>query len=317
MVQTNTVLLPGAGAAVLRIRGSKTGLAMTLDGNGRVTKLDPRTGGMAAVAEACRNLACVGAKPIGVTNCLNFGNPEKPGVMGQFKEAVEGLGEACEAFGIAVTGGNVSFYNETEGIAIDPTPVLGIVGLVEDVEKIVTPGFKAEGDAVILLGENREEFGGSEYLNLIHGTNEGALPVLNLGREIAVQETLLEAIAEGLVRSAQDPSEGGLAVCAAECAFHSRDRIGCDLDFGSNLRPDAVLFGEAPSRVLITVRPDDVERTLELARARGVVATMVGTTGGASIKVKHLGNVLLDLPVAAARGLWMEAIPAYFPAAKS
>ncbi|MBN1939863.1 MAG: phosphoribosylformylglycinamidine synthase subunit PurL [Candidatus Aminicenantes bacterium] len=317
MVQTNTALLPGAGAAVLRIRGSKKGLAMTLDGNGRYAALDPRTGGKAAVAEACRNLACVGARPIGVTNCLNFGNPEKPEVMGQFKAAVEGLSQACKAFGIAVTGGNVSFYNETEGIAIDPTPVLGIVGLLEDIDRVVTPGFKASGDTVILLGENTEEFGGSEYLEAVGSISGGAPPEVDLDREIAVQETLLEAISEGLVRSANDPSEGGLAVCAAECAFHSPGKIGFELDFSEDLRPDAILFGESQSRILLTVRPENAARVLEIAAKREVPAKVVGTTGGAALKIRVGGKLLVDLPAAEANRLWMDSIPKYFAATKS
>ncbi len=317
MVQTNTAMLPGAGAALLRIRGSKKGLAMTLDGNGRYAALDPRTGGKASVAEACRNLACIGARPIGVTNCLNFGNPEKPGVMGQFKEAVEGMSEACEAFGIAVTGGNVSFYNETEGIAIDPTPVLGIVGLVEDIAKAVTPGFKSEGDTVILLGENKEEFGGSEYLALIHDRSDGCPPAVDLAREIAVHETLMEAIGEGLVRSAHDPSEGGLAVCAAECAFHSPEKTGCNLSLEGGLRPDAVLFGESHARILLTVRPADSARVLKIAGKRGVPAEVIGKTGGKAIRVSWAGKRLVDLPVAEARALWMDAIPNYFAKPKS
>jgi len=317
MVQTNTALLPGAGAAVLRIRGSKKGLAMTLDGNGRYAALDPRTGGKAAVAEACRNLACVGARPIGVTNCLNFGNPEKPEVMGQFKAAVEGLSQACKAFGIAVTGGNVSFYNETEGLAIDPTPVLGIVGLVEDIDRVVTPGFKAAGDTVILLGENTEEFGGSEYLEAVGSISGGAPPEVDLDREIAVQETLLDAISEGLVRSANDPSEGGLAVCASECAFHSQGKIGCELDFREDIRPDAVLFGESQSRILLTVRPENAGQVLEIAAKRDVPARIVGTTGGSALKIRVGGRLLVDLPIEEAYRLWMDAIPNYFAAAKS
>ncbi len=317
MVQTNTALLPGAGAAVLRIRGSKKGLAMTLDGNGRYAGLDPRTGGKAAVAEACRNLACVGARPIGVTNCLNFGNPEKPEVMGQFKAAVEGLSEGCRAFGIAVTGGNVSFYNETEGIAIDPTPVLGIVGLIEDIDRVVTPGFKAEGDTVILLGENAEEFGGSEYLSVMGATNDGAPPEVDLERELAVQETLLEAVSEGLVRSANDPSEGGLAVCAAECAFHSPRKIGCDLDFRDDIRPDAILFGESQARILLTVRPENAGRVLDIAARRKVAAKAVGTTGGKTLRIRVGGTLLVDLPVETAYRLWKEAIPNHFSTSRT
>ena len=188
MVQINTVVLPGADAAVLRIKGQKRALAITLDGNSLYCQLDPRAGGRIAVAEACRNLACVGARPVGVTNCLNFGNPEKPEVMWQFEEAVEGLAEACRAFGIPVTGGNVSLYNDTEGASIHPTPVLGVVGMIKDVGRVVGPGFRKEGDIVVLLGETRDEIGGSQYLRIIHGLETGPVPALDLGLEKAVQE---------------------------------------------------------------------------------------------------------------------------------
>ena len=317
MVLVNTMVLPGAGAAVLRLKGSKKGLAMTLDGNGLYAQLDPRTGGKAAVAEACRNLACVGARPIGVTNCLNFGNPEKPAVMGQFKEAVEGLSEACLAFEIAVTGGNVSFYNETEGVPILPTPVLGIVGLIDDVAKVVTPGFKAEGDAVVLIGETLEELGGTEYLKVVHGREDGAPPRVDLAKERAVQELCLEAIDAGLLRSAHDPSEGGLAVCAAECAFHSPDRIGCRLELKSDIRPDALLFGESQSRIVVTVRKGDAASLLGLAAKRGVPASVIGTTGGPDIRIEHNGRTVVDLSVAEARHIWMNALPAFFSSSKS
>jgi phosphoribosylformylglycinamidine synthase II len=182
MVQINTVLLPSADAAVLRIKGDRKGLAVTVDGNSLYTYLDPRTGGRIAVAEACRNLACVGARPIGVTNCLNFGNPEKPEVMWQFKEVIEGMAEACRVFSIPVTGGNVSFYNDTEGVSVYPTPILGVVGLVADISLMVSPGFKSEGDIVVLLGKSREELGGSEYLRSVFKLERGQPPAIDFER---------------------------------------------------------------------------------------------------------------------------------------
>jgi phosphoribosylformylglycinamidine synthase len=312
MVLVNTVQLPGAGAAVLRIKGSPKGLAMTLDGNGRYTRLDPRAGGKIAVAEACRNLACVGARPIGVTNCLNFGNPEKPEVMGQFKEALEGLSEACLAFDIAVTGGNVSFYNDTEGLSIDPTPVLGIVGLIEDLARAVTPGFKDADDAVILLGETLEELGGSEYLQVLHDRKDGRAPEISLAREKAVQEVCLRAIEAGWVKSAHDPSEGGLAVCAAECAFHSASGIGCDLELGGDMRADALLFGESQSRILLTASPERAASIVGWAAELGAPARIIGRTGGTRIRIRRDGRALVDLPVAEARAVWMNAIPELF-----
>jgi phosphoribosylformylglycinamidine synthase len=239
MVQINTVLLPGADAAVLRIKDDKKGLAVTVDGNSLYTYLDPRTGGKIAVAEACRNLACVGAKPIGVTNCLNFGNPEKPEVMWQFKEVIEGMAEACRVFSVPVTGGNVSFYNDTEGVSVYPTPVLGVIGLVADISRIVSPGFKREGDVIVLLGEGKGELGGSEYLKSVFKLERGRPPAIDLEREKRVQGLCLEAISRGLIRSAHDISEGGLAASAAECCFLGPDKIGCILDLGNSLRPDA------------------------------------------------------------------------------
>ncbi len=312
MVLVNTVQLPGAGASVLRIKGSKKGLAMTLDGNGLYTKLDPKTGAAIAVAEACRNLACVGARPLSVTNCLNFGNPEKPKVMGQFKEAIEGMSDACRTFGIAVTGGNVSFYNDTEGASIYPTPVLGIVGLIEDLDKAATPGFKDEGDAVILIGESKDELGGTEYLKLRTGRGEGLAPSLDLAREKAVHEVCLRAIEEGWVKSAHDPSEGGLAVCAAECAFHSPKGLGATIDADGPVRPDTLLFGESQSRILLTAAPHNAARIVRLAADLGVPARIIGKVGGTSIVFKHARKTLVDLPVAEAKRIWKNAIPDYF-----
>ena len=312
MVQVNTVALPGADAALLRIKGTKTGLAMTLDGNGLYTRLDPRTGARIAVAEACRNLACVGARPIGVTNCLNFGNPEKPEVMGQFEQAVTGIAEACRTFGIPVTGGNVSFYNDTEGLSIHPTPVLGIVGILDDIGKAVSPGFKAAGDRIVLIGESLEEIGGSEYLKVVHGIEAGAPPAIDLELEKRTQDLLLETIEAGLVRSAHDVSEGGLAVALAECAFHGGRKLGCDVALDASLRADALLFGESQSRVVVTCRKAAAAKLLELAARRGVPAKAVGSVGGKDIAIACPDLKGLRVPVEKAFRVWKDSLPAFF-----
>jgi phosphoribosylformylglycinamidine synthase subunit PurL len=312
MVQVNTALLPGADAALLRLKGSKKALAVTLDCNALYTRLDPRTGARIAVAEACRNLACVGARPIGVTNCLNFGNPEKPEVMGQFEQAVIGLAEACRTFGIPVTGGNVSFYNDTEGLSIHPTPVLGVVGLLDDIRKAVTPGFKAAGDAVVLVGESLEEVGGSEYLKVVHGLEAGAPPSIDLEQEKRNQEFVIEAVDGGLVRSAHDLSEGGLAAALAESAFHGAPGLGCEVDLDGPLRDDVLLFGESQSRILLTCRPAKLARLLGLAEARGVPAKELGRTGGDSIAIGRAGRELLRVPVEKAFRTWKDSLPGHF-----
>ncbi|MGB2908185.1 MAG: phosphoribosylformylglycinamidine synthase subunit PurL [Candidatus Aminicenantaceae bacterium] len=312
MVQTNTAFLPGADAAVLRLKDSKRALAMTLDGNSLYTLLNPRTGGKIAVAEACRNLACVGAYPVGVTNCLNFGNPEKPEIMWQFKEVVEGIAEACQVFEIPVTGGNVSFYNETEGASIHPTPVLGIVGIVDNIDLAVSPGFKEDGDTVVLLGETREELGGSEYLRFIHQRERGLAPHIDLAEEKRLHGLCLDAISQGLLRSTHDISEGGLSVCLAECAFHSEALWGCSLDLDDDLRTDALLFGESQSRIVATVSPEKQEELLRLASGHGVAASVLGKTGGDRITIRHLGETKIDTLVREAIQHWKQAIPDYF-----
>jgi len=312
MVQLNTVVLPGADAAVLRIKGSRKGLAMTLDGNSLYTRLDPRTGARIAVAEACRNLACVGARPIGVTNCLNFGDPEKPEVMGQFEQAVTGLAEACRTFEIPVTGGNVSFYNDTEGLSIHPTPVLGVVGIIEDIRKAVRPGFRAAGDAVVLIGESLEELGGTEYLKVVHGLEAGAPPAIDLEQEKRNQDLLLEAIDAKLVRSAHDLSEGGLAVALAECAFAGGAGIGCAIQLDGGLRADALLFGESQSRILVTCGRAALGRLRQLAAARGVPAAVIGRAGGPDIAVTRDGREVLRVPVEKAFRAWKDSLPGFF-----
>jgi len=311
-VLTNTMLLPGADASVLRIKHTKKALAMKLDGNSLYTHLDPRGGVIAALAEVCRNLACVGARPVGATNCLNFGNPEKPEIMGQFKEVTEGLAEACAAFNIPVTGGNVSFYNDTEGISVYPTAVLGVVGVIKDYRKTVTPGFKKEGQAIILLGENKDGIGGTEYLKVLFNEDKGPPPALDLKREIAVQETCLKAIEAGLIQSAHDISEGGLAVCLAESCFFSQDKIGCRIDLKDDLRPDILLFGEAQSRIVVSVQVSKMKKLVELAKTKEVPTTVIGRTGGKNIQVGWRGKKLISLPVRQAFKAWKDAIPGFF-----
>lgn len=312
MVQVNTVFLPGADAAVIRIKGTNKALAVTLDGNSLYTYLEPKTGGKIAVAEACRNLACVGARPVGVTNCLNFGNPEKPEIMWQFQATIEGIAQACETFDIPITGGNVSFYNETNGISIHPTPVLGIVGMVDDIRWVTGPGFKSNGDILILIGRNKEELGGSEYVKSIHHKEKGIPPQIDLEEEKRVQEFCLEAISLGLVESAHDISEGGLACCLAECSFLSQGKMGVSAHLKDSMRSDALLFGESQSRIVITCKDKNREKIFSLAQKRGVNAMDIGKSGGERITISQGGEKLIDVPVAAAANAWREAIPEIF-----
>jgi phosphoribosylformylglycinamidine synthase len=312
MVQINTTFLPGADASVLRIKGKKIALAMTLDGNSLYTHLDPKSGAMMAVAEACRNLACVGARPIGVTNCLNFGNPEKPEIMWQFKEVVEGMAEALQAFSIPVTGGNVSFYNETEGLSIYPTPVLGIVGIIEDLKKAVSPGFKEEGNLIVLLGKNEGELGGSEYLKYLFSMEKGIPPQIHLDEEKGIQELCLEAIELGLLQSAHDCSEGGLATCLAESSFFSQNKIGGEVNFEDEIKTDALLFGETQSRIVVSIKKRNLKKLLDLAQKRKVPATVVGKTSGKRIIIRHSNQEIINLSVAEAFQAWKQAVPDIF-----
>jgi phosphoribosylformylglycinamidine synthase II len=268
MVQTNTVEGPGASdAGVIRIKGSQRGLAMALDGNSRWCYLDPQLGAMHAVAEAARNVACSGATPVGATNCLNFGNPEKPHIMWQFSKVIDGITKACEELDVPITGGNVSFYNETLGEGIYPTPVIGIVGILEDVQKAVSPNFRGPGRAVVLLRASEpgdatdaeSEFGSSEYAKEILGAVWGFPPALELQREGALQKALVEMIGAGLVDSTHDCSEGGIAVTLVESAFPKG--VGCKVNLASQvLPPEFVLFGEDASRVVISCDHSDFPR---------------------------------------------------------
>ncbi|MDD8021297.1 MAG: phosphoribosylformylglycinamidine synthase subunit PurL [Acidobacteriota bacterium] len=312
MVQINTIVLPGGDAAVLRLKGTKKGLAMTLDGNSLYAYLNPKRGGEIVVAEACRNLACVGAAPMGVTNCLNFGNPEKPEIMWQFKEAVEGIARACREFDIPVTGGNVSFYNETEGQAVFPTPVLGIVGLVDDVATIPAAGFRGEREAIVLLGENKEELGGSEYLRLVFDQEKGQAPELDFNKEKSVQEVCRQAIKQKLVRTAHDISEGGLAVALAECSIKSKKGIGFEVKLNGPIRTDALLFGESQSRIILVAKEKNAGKILALARKMKVKAKVIGKTGGKKMVIWHRKKKVVEQPVELMRDAFKNSIPRYF-----
>jgi phosphoribosylformylglycinamidine synthase II len=306
MVQTNTVEGPGQGdGGVIRIKGSQRALSMALDGNGRWCYLDPKLGAMHAVAEAARNVACSGATPVGATNCLNFGNPEKPHIMWQFSQAVDGITKACEELEIPITGGNVSLYNETLGEGIYPTPVLGVVGILDDVSKATFPNFKEAGRAIVLLrgsepGDATDaevEFGSSEYAKSVLGELWGFPPALGLEGEAAVQKTIIELIGAGLVDSAHDCSEGGLAVALARCSFPKG--IGCDIDLHSQeLAPEFVLFGEDASRIVISCDPANLVRIKEVAAKTGIAAEKLGETGSSNLEIKIDGRVVITASIA-------------------
>ena len=312
-VGTNTIAQPGTAAGVVRIKGARQGLAVSVDGNGRYCYLDPYRGAMLAVAESARNVACVGAEPVGATNNLNFGNPERPEIMWQFGEAVRGIGDACRALHVPVTGGNVSLYNETEGKAIFPTPVLGIVGLLADASKTVTRVFRSEGAAVIALGENRGELGGSEFLARLLGRVQGAPPALDLERERALQHLIVGLVRDGLVQSAHDCADGGLAVTLAECTFSSGG-IGVEASLpavsglGDGWHAAATLFGESTSRIVVSTTQDVVSQVLAAAAAAGVPAAVIGRTGGSEIRLDVDGDLAVRMSVADAEQAWASAI---------
>jgi phosphoribosylformylglycinamidine synthase len=312
-VGTNTIAQPGTTAGVVRIKGATQGLAVSVDGNGRYCYLDPHRGAMLAVAEAARNVACAGAEPVGATNNLNFGNPERPEIMWQFGEAVRGIGEACRALDVPVTGGNVSLYNETEGRAIYPTPVLGIVGLLADASKTVTRAFRSAGATVIVLGENLGELGGSEYLARVHDRVQGPPPALDLAKEKALQRLIVSLVGDGLVESAHDCSDGGLAVTLAECTFGTGGTgvevsVPAATGVPAAWAVAATLFGESASRIVVSAAAGAVSRVLDAAAAAGVPAAVVGRTGGPDIRLAVDGVEAVRMPVADAERLWAMAI---------
>ncbi len=316
MVQVNTVEGPGSGdAGVIRVKGTKRGLAMALDGNGRWCYLDPKLGAMHAVAEAARNVACSGATPVAATNCLNFGNPEKPQIMWQFGQVIDGMTRACEELEVPITGGNVSFYNETLGEAIYPTPVLGVVGILEDVERAAWPHFRELGRALLLLcgsepgdaTDAEAEFGSSEYAREILGELWGFPPALELEKEAALQKCLVEAIQAGLAESAHDVSEGGLAVTIAECGF--RNQVGARLELnGGELPRECLLFGEDASRVVVSCDPQQVPRIKVVAKKYGVAANLIGATIADNLEIAVDGKAVVSVPVRELREAWATAL---------
>jgi phosphoribosylformylglycinamidine synthase subunit PurL len=317
MVRTNTINVPGLGAAAVRIKGTDRALAMSLDGNGRYCYLDPYLGAMLAVAEAARNVACAGARPLGATNCLNFGNPERPAIMWQLAKAVEGIGAACRALNVPITGGNVSLYNETDGRAIYPTPVIGVVGLLEHADRVVSRRFRRAGDAIVLLGVGRGELGGSEYLKLT-GHVRGGPPALDLDAERALEELLVALAADRLIASAHDCSDGGFAVTLAECCFDT-DGIGADVSIDPTAIADddgidlaAALFGESASRVIISTRREQVAAVLERANAGNVPAQVIGWSGGDALRIAVGGRPAIAVPLAEAERAWASALEGLF-----
>ena len=306
MVGGATVGPPGGDAAVLRVPGSRAGLALTIDGNGRYCRLDPRTGGGIAVAEAARNLVAVGARPLAVTDCLNFGNPERPEVYWQLQQAVAGIAAACRALGLPVVSGNVSLYNESESDgAIDPTPVIGMVGLLPDRARRLTAGFAADGDFILLVGRPCANLGGSEYLSVVHGEVSGPAPALDLAAELAAHELVLDAAAAGLLRSAHDVSDGGLLVALAECCLLGGRGARCGpLQPGPGGRLDAVFFGESQGRFVVSAPPRSTPALQQLARDHHVDLALLGLTGGDAVVFD--GQVHAPLP--GLRTAWEEAL---------
>ena len=286
MVRTGTMVAPGSDAAVFYVREAGKILAATSDCNALYCKLDPREGARIAVAEAARNLACSGATPLAVTDNLNFGNPYRPENFWQLRECVEGLAEMCRAFDTPVTGGNVSLYNENPAGSIDPTPTVGMVGLIEDEAHITTQSFKHAGDAILLLGEVGDELGGTQFLATVHGRKEGLPPRLDVARELALHNALRALIRAGKIKSAHDCSEGGLAVALAECCMSGAEQIGANVTLDADGRGDVALFNETQSRVVVSVAAEDAPEVLARLSEAGVSARQLGTVGGAELTIE-------------------------------
>lgn len=306
-VRTNTVVKPGSDAAVLRIRNTSKALAIKTDGNGRYIYLDPFTGGQIAVAEAARNVVCAGGRPLGITNCLNFGNPYDKEIFWTFYEAVMGMGKACQILETPVTGGNISFYNEDtdQKRAVYPTVVVGMVGLIEDLKHITTSWFKEESDLIILLGKNKEELGGSEYLKVIHNLVKGKPPQIDLNFEKRVQETCLEAIQAGIIKSAHDCSEGGLATALTESCITNPDRIfGAKINLADKIRSDALLFGETQSRIVLSLSPDSLKKLVRIAKKYKILCEVIGEVTSDRLII----NDWIDVPPEQLKDLYYNAI---------
>ncbi|MBQ9358283.1 MAG: phosphoribosylformylglycinamidine synthase II, partial [Abditibacteriota bacterium] len=317
MVQTNTCILPGSDAAMLRIRGTKKAVAVVTDCNGRYVYLNPYKGAQIAVAEAARNISVSGALPNGVTDCLNFGNPEKPEAFWQFEQAVKGLALACEAFNAPVISGNVSFYNETPEGTIFPTPTIGMCGLLEDVDKRMTSEFKNSGDDIYLLcgtpldTEGYDSLGGSEYLNTVKGVTAGDAPYFDMDDELRVQKCIRELIDLGLVSGTHDVSDGGLAVCLAESCINSKGK-GAEIAFTSSSKPACALFAEGQSRIVVSLAPANAEKAGGICGKAGVGFMKLGkVTDAPRFTVSLNGSVVIDRSMADIIRAYRRAIPDY------
>lgn len=316
MVRTNTVVLPGADAAVVRIKETRRALAIALDGNGRYCAISPREGAKLLLAEAARNVVCVGAQPLAITNCLNFASPERPEVMWSFSEVIDGMAEACRAFHTPVVSGNVSFYNETEGRGVLPTPVIGMLGLIGDVKRVIQPGFKTSGDFIALLGTTGDDLSVSEYANTIEGQSleqmisGGRVPVLDLERELAVQTACLRAAEAGLLHSAHDCSDGGLAVALAESCFSSlnREALGADIDLSGEYDLATRLFGETPSRIIVSFDQSALGSIEEIIAATGCPMTLLGSVGSNRLRIESDGQEVIRLDIAAMEMAWRSSL---------
>jgi phosphoribosylformylglycinamidine synthase len=311
MVRTNTVVRPGSDAAVIRLKGSNKALAMSSDCNPRYCHLDPEEGARLAVAEAARNLACAGAVPIGTTDCLNFGNPERPEIMWQFVRSIEGIADACRALDAPIVGGNVSFYNETEGRAIHPTPMIAMVGLIDDARAAMTQWFRRDGDVVVLLGDPMGSLAASEYLAVVHGLEAGRPAAVDLRRERALHDAVRAGRDAGLLSSAHDCSEGGLAAALAECCISSPDgAVGAKLTLRTQGRADALLFGEAPSRIVVSTSAENLARLESLLSGLDVPFHVLGHVGGDRLTITVGRAKAVDLDAAELRAAWKGALPA-------
>jgi phosphoribosylformylglycinamidine synthase subunit PurL len=322
-VRTNTRIAPGSGdAAVLRLKETKRAIALATDGNGRWCFLDPRLGAMHAVVEAARNVACTGARPIAATNCLNFGNPEKPEVMWQFSEAIDGISEACRSLDIPITGGNVSFYNETLGKPIYPTPVLGVLGLLEDGEYALGSGFQIEGDVILLLegkgkdaGQRAEaartkDFASSEYAKTVHGIVAGSPPALDLDAEKRLMECLVKLASEKIVLSAHDVSDGGLAVTLAECCFH-RTGLSAQVEIrsaGESEPAEYALFGERGGRAVVSLTAASLASVRAIAAQYSVAAQPIGTVSHGEFRIQYNGTPVIHGDIDSFRKIWASRI---------
>jgi phosphoribosylformylglycinamidine synthase len=305
MVQIGTVVEPGSDAAVVRIPDTDLAIGLSTDCNGRYCYLDPYLGALLAVAESARNVACSGAKPIAITNCLNFGNPYKPEVYYCFKESIRGMSDACKALGTPVTGGNVSFYNENPEGAIYPTPVIGMLGLMTDYRKATTQYFKHENDIIVLLGSLKASFGGSEYLKIQHNIIAGKPPIVDLEEELHLQDLILELIDKGLVNSAHDISEGGLLIAVLESCFNPEQLFGAKLSFDLELNPAKIYFGEAAGRILISAAKDKYNSIKEAAMKHGIEYHKIGIVSANS---SFIVNNHINEDMAILHSAWKQGI---------